>query len=404
MVVRGTDTRDFGLASGWADEDGTTTTYHRFARAAAGRKRIPTAPVTRAVTPAVARPARSDAYARRPSGVQPKITTDEVDLLELLELDEQELHDNPFARRSGAASASLWSTLAFAALFASVLIGRVIVHTSQEQARDTRPTAAAVGAQNNRNATEPSAPSTGTDHASDASSTPSGNEALEPSRAGAGGATGLPGSYARSAAPELSPTAASPADSDPPGSASAPEAQLGQRSSASPADSTSPGSARTTQSQSPSGPADPSLSTARSAAVEPTNRSGRAALSGNVAPSAAERGNGETGATRTSRTRGAPPRAAVSSDWRDGPMEPATSSFNPNALTPAALGTLRINSRPWSQVFIDGRLIGNTPQMSVPIAAGRHTVRLENPELGMSKTVIVHVTAGEIVTRVESLE
>jgi serine/threonine-protein kinase len=68
------------------------------------------------------------------------------------------------------------------------------------------------------------------------------------------------------------------------------------------------------------------------------------------------------------------------------------------------LGTLRINSRPWSQVFIDGRLMGNTPQMGVRLPVGRYTVRLTNPELGMTKTIIVHVAAGELVTRVETLE
>jgi serine/threonine-protein kinase len=77
-------------------------------------------------------------------------------------------------------------------------------------------------------------------------------------------------------------------------------------------------------------------------------------------------------------------------------MEPATTSAPP--------GTLRINSRPWSQVFIDGRLIGNTPQMAVSVPAGRYTVRLSNPELGMSKTIILQVAAGELVTRVETLE
>ena len=33
-------------------------------------------------------------------------------------------------------------------------------------------------------------------------------------------------------------------------------------------------------------------------------------------------------------------------------------------------GTLRINSRPWSQVYVDGRLIGNTPQMNIPLSLG----------------------------------
>lgn len=70
----------------------------------------------------------------------------------------------------------------------------------------------------------------------------------------------------------------------------------------------------------------------------------------------------------------------------------------------AAPGTLRINSRPWSQVFIDERLIGNTPQLDIQLPAGSHKVRLTNPEFGMTKVFSVRVIAGETVTRVETLE
>jgi serine/threonine-protein kinase len=65
---------------------------------------------------------------------------------------------------------------------------------------------------------------------------------------------------------------------------------------------------------------------------------------------------------------------------------------------------VRINSRPWSQVFIDERLIGNTPQLDISLPAGSHTVRLTNPEFGMSKVFSLQVRAGETVTRVETLD
>ncbi|MCZ7678816.1 MAG: protein kinase [Sandaracinaceae bacterium] len=41
-------------------------------------------------------------------------------------------------------------------------------------------------------------------------------------------------------------------------------------------------------------------------------------------------------------------------------------------------GTLRVNTTPWSQVFVDGRLIGNTPQMNISLPAGRYTITLVN--------------------------
>jgi hypothetical protein len=87
--------------------------------------------------------------------------------------------------------------------------------------------------------------------------------------------------------------------------------------------------------------------------------------------------------------------------------EPAHTSDTeaaPNLVRAPPPGTLRINSRPWSQVFIDDRLIGNTPQLDISLAAGSHTVRLTNPEFGMSKVIRLRVPAGETVTRVETLE
>jgi hypothetical protein len=66
-------------------------------------------------------------------------------------------------------------------------------------------------------------------------------------------------------------------------------------------------------------------------------------------------------------------------------------------------GTLRINTRPWSQVFVDGRLIGNTPQMNISLPAGRHTVTLVNSEFNIRETVTIEIQAGQTETRVITL-
>ncbi|MCB9621115.1 MAG: PEGA domain-containing protein [Sandaracinus sp.] len=66
-------------------------------------------------------------------------------------------------------------------------------------------------------------------------------------------------------------------------------------------------------------------------------------------------------------------------------------------------GALRINSRPWSQVFVDGRLIGNTPQMNIALSAGRHQVTLVNPDFNVRHTISVNISAGETVTRIVDL-
>lgn len=68
------------------------------------------------------------------------------------------------------------------------------------------------------------------------------------------------------------------------------------------------------------------------------------------------------------------------------------------------MGTLRVNSRPWSRVIIDGRLIGNTPQLSIQLKAGTHTLNLVNPEFGIDKKLTVEIKAGEVVTRAVTLQ
>ena len=68
-----------------------------------------------------------------------------------------------------------------------------------------------------------------------------------------------------------------------------------------------------------------------------------------------------------------------------------------------ALGTLRINSRPWSQVFIDNKPVGTTPLLNVSVSAGQHSIRLVNNVFGMRKTFDVNVGAGENISQVVSL-
>lgn len=69
----------------------------------------------------------------------------------------------------------------------------------------------------------------------------------------------------------------------------------------------------------------------------------------------------------------------------------------------APFGTLRINSRPWALLFIDGKYAGNTPQLRLRLRPGEHSVRLVNTEFGMSRVFTVELGAGETLTRVEEL-
>jgi serine/threonine-protein kinase len=79
------------------------------------------------------------------------------------------------------------------------------------------------------------------------------------------------------------------------------------------------------------------------------------------------------------------------------PEPPASTASN------AEPGTLRINSRPWSAVTLDGKRIGNTPLLDLKVPPGTHVVELHNPEQRLKKKLTVRVRAGQTVTRVVEL-
>jgi serine/threonine protein kinase len=81
----------------------------------------------------------------------------------------------------------------------------------------------------------------------------------------------------------------------------------------------------------------------------------------------------------------------------------ADSTAKPPAATRGS-GILRINTRPWSKVSVDGAAVGNTPQMNIKVTAGTHTIMLENPQFGIKQKLTISVKAGETVTRVVTLK
>jgi serine/threonine-protein kinase len=106
-------------------------------------------------------------------------------------------------------------------------------------------------------------------------------------------------------------------------------------------------------------------------------------------------------APRSSRTR----EESVGQDTeKAAPIERAERAAPAAAAPTSGIGILRLNSRPWSQVFVDGKLIGNTPQMGLRLSAGSHEIALANQQLGMSKKIRVDIVADEITTRVVTLE
>jgi hypothetical protein len=52
---------------------------------------------------------------------------------------------------------------------------------------------------------------------------------------------------------------------------------------------------------------------------------------------------------------------------------------------------------------VDGKLIGVTPQRSISLPAGSHTLQLVNDEFSIRKSVQVEIKPGEITTQVMNL-
>ncbi len=79
------------------------------------------------------------------------------------------------------------------------------------------------------------------------------------------------------------------------------------------------------------------------------------------------------------------------------------SAAAPSATASGATGTLRVSARPWAIVTIDGKVIGNTPQMNLTLPEGSHRVQLSNPEFNVEKVVTVSIRAGKTETLIIDL-
>jgi hypothetical protein len=76
-----------------------------------------------------------------------------------------------------------------------------------------------------------------------------------------------------------------------------------------------------------------------------------------------------------------------------------TTDTPPAAAGQGNFGYLRINSRPWSKIIVDGLDTGlNTPQTSYRVTPGTHQVTLYNPQFNIRETITIRVGAGETAT------
>lgn len=97
-----------------------------------------------------------------------------------------------------------------------------------------------------------------------------------------------------------------------------------------------------------------------------------------------------------------PPRASSPSAAARPVAHPRTPTASAAPID--APGFLSFDTYPWSQVFVDGRAVGTTPVVRIPLAPGPHTVRAVNEEKGLSKSIAVTIASGETTSRRISLE
>ncbi len=90
---------------------------------------------------------------------------------------------------------------------------------------------------------------------------------------------------------------------------------------------------------------------------------------------------------RRSRTNPSPP-----------PATPSLASATKPELAPS-FGFLTIDTSPWSQVSVGGKLLGQTPLISVKLPVGSQLLSLKNPEQGIETSYPITIESGKTTVR-----
>ena len=85
-------------------------------------------------------------------------------------------------------------------------------------------------------------------------------------------------------------------------------------------------------------------------------------------------------------------------------MRSGTTSTRSKVASAGGEGYLRIGSKPWTKIAVDGKDTGKTtPQPSLRLSAGTHRITLSNPQFGISQTFTVDVKPGATETIIKDL-
>jgi serine/threonine protein kinase len=68
-----------------------------------------------------------------------------------------------------------------------------------------------------------------------------------------------------------------------------------------------------------------------------------------------------------------------------------------------AMGSLSVQTKPWSKVYINGQFIKNTPLVNHPLKPGTYQITVENPSYNVKKDFKVTIKAGKPTTVVHTL-
>ncbi len=101
------------------------------------------------------------------------------------------------------------------------------------------------------------------------------------------------------------------------------------------------------------------------------------------------------------RTPARTPKVKVQPEENDTTPPPSTKVERPSA---GGEGYLRIGSKPWTNISIDGKDTGQrTPQTHIKLSAGSHRITLSNPQFNVRETFTVEIAAGGTETVIKDL-
>jgi hypothetical protein len=146
----------------------------------------------------------------------------------------------------------------------------------------------------------------------------------------------------------------------------------------------------------------PAKSTAAPApATKPTASASTPTTPAPAKPAAAASTTAAPAPTKPAATTAAPaPTKPAATAAAPAPTKPAAApAAKSGAASSSSEGILRIGSKPWTNIAIDGKDTGlHTPQTNIKLSPGTHRVTLSNPQFNVKQTFSVDIKAGETET------